>query len=364
MGSSEDLAMEKKRVVVIGGGVAGSLAARTLQNYADVYLIDAKDYFEITWASLRSMVEPSFATRSLISHAEYLPNAHIIMTAAVDLTDNEVMTAEGRIVAYDYLVIATGHMDDGPCTKTEKLSYYQAEHEKIKSSNSILIVGGGPTGVELAGEIAVDFPDKKVTLVHRGSRLLEFIGKKAGKKALDWLVSKNVEVILGQSVNLNDTSDGVYQTSAGETIKADCHFLCVGKQISSTWITKTILGESVDVHGKLMVDANLRVKGRKNVFGIGDITDIAELKQGYLAQQHALIAAKNVKLLILGGNENKLATYKPASSALAIVSLGRREGVAQISCITTIGRLPGKIKSGDLFVGRTRKQLGLSSDVK
>lgn len=72
------------------------------------------------------MVEPSFARRSLISHVEYLPNAHVITTAAVDLTDNEVLTAEGRMIAYEYLVIATGHMDDGPCTKTEKLSYYEA----------------------------------------------------------------------------------------------------------------------------------------------------------------------------------------------------------------------------------------------
>lgn len=360
----DDLAVEKKRVVIVGGGVAGSLAAKSLQNYADVYLIDTKAYFEITWASLRSMVEPSFARRSLINHVEYLPNAHVISTAAVDLTDNEVVTAEGRVVNYDYLVIATGHMDDGPCTKAEKLNYYQAEHEKIKSANSILIIGGGPTGVELAGEIAVDFPDKKVTLVHRGSRLLEFIGERAGKKALEWLISKNVEVILGQSVNLNETSNGVYQTSAGETIRADCHFICIGKPIASSWLKKNTFSDSVDVHGKLMVDANLRVKGHTNVFGIGDVTDIPEVKQGYLAEQHALVAAKNVKLLIKGENEKRLATYKPASSALAIVSLGRRDAVAQIFCITTVGRLPGMIKSGDLFVGKTRKQLGLSSDVK
>lgn len=84
-----------------------------------------------------------------------------------------------------------------------------------------------------------------------------------------------------------------------------------------------------------------------------------ELKQGYLAEQHALIAAKNVRLLIRGVNENRLATYNPASAAMAIVSLGRRDAVAQIFFITMAGRIPGMIKSGDLFVGKTRKQLGL-----
>lgn len=150
-----------------------------------------------------------------------------------------------------------------------------AEHEKIKSANSILIVGGGPTGVELAGEIAVDFPDKKVTLVHRGTRLLDFISEKAGKKALNWLISKKVEVVLGQSVvNLDDVSDGIYRTSCGETISADCHFKCIGKPIASSWLQKTMLGSSLDSHGRLMVDANLRVEGFHKVFGIGDITDI------------------------------------------------------------------------------------------
>lgn len=150
------------------------------------------------------------------------------------------------------------------------------ENQKIKSAHSILIVGGGPTGVELAGEIAVDFPEKKVTLVHKGSRLLEFIGPKAGDKALDWLISKKVIVKLGQRVNLDSVSEGsdMYLTSTGDSIRADCHFLCTGKPVGSDWLRDTILKDSLDTHGRLMVDENLRVKGQKNIFAIGDITDI------------------------------------------------------------------------------------------
>jgi NADH dehydrogenase FAD-containing subunit len=151
-----------------------------------------------------------------------------------------------------------------------------ADNEKINSAHSILIVGGGPTGVELAGEIAVDFPGKKVTLVHNGSRLLEFIGPKAGKKSLNWLISKKVEVILEQRVDLNHLSDEgkTYQTSEGETIRADCHFLCTGIPLGSAWLKETVLENNLDKHGRLMVDGNLRVKGRKNIFAIGDITNI------------------------------------------------------------------------------------------
>jgi len=151
-----------------------------------------------------------------------------------------------------------------------------ADNEKIESSGSVLIIGGGPTGVELAGEIVVDYPDKKVTLIHRGPRLVEFIGDKASKKTLDWLTSKKVDVLLQQSVDLGSLSDTekVYKTSGGETISADCHFVCIGKPLSSSWLHDTILKESLDNKGRVMVEKDLRVKGYNNIFAIGDITDI------------------------------------------------------------------------------------------
>ncbi|XP_044469244.1 apoptosis-inducing factor homolog B-like [Mangifera indica] len=350
-----------KRVVVIGGGMAGSLIAKTLQYSADVTLIDPKEYFEITWANLRTMVEPSFGERTVINHRDYLVNARIITSTATNITENEVMTADGHVIPYDYLVIATGHTERVPKTRTERLNHYQKENQKIKSAKSILIVGGGPSGVELAAEIAVDYPDKKVTLVHKGSRLLEFIGPKAADKTINWLKSHRVEVKLGQSVDLNNVSDeGIYVTSAGETIQADCHFLCIGIPLGSSWLRETILKNKSDNRGRLMVDENLRVKGHKNIFAIGDITDIPEAKQGYLAQKHALVTAKNIKLLSDGQKESKLATYQPGST-IAIVSLGRKEAVAQFPFITISGCVPGMIKSKDLFVTKTRQARGLDA---
>lgn len=154
------------------------------------------------------------------------------------------------------------------------LIFPMTDNEKIKRADSILIIGGGPTGVELAGEITIDYPEKNVTLVHSGSRLLEFIGPKASNKALEWLKSKRVKVKLEQTVNLDSFSEGAYVTSSGAVIKADCHFLCTGKPLGSDWLKKTVLKGSVNEFGSLKVDVNLRVEGRKNVFAIGDITDI------------------------------------------------------------------------------------------
>lgn len=115
-----------------------------------------------------------------------------------------------------------------------------------------------------------------MTLVHKGSRLLEYIGPKASVKALKWLKAKNVEVLFQQTVDLESISDGQkeFKTSAGKSVTADCHFVCIGRPLASSWLKETILGKSLDEHGRLMVDEKLRVNGQKNIFAIGDITNI------------------------------------------------------------------------------------------
>lgn len=84
-----------------------------------------KEYFEIVWASMRASVEPSFAERTLINHVDYLPKARIIISTATNITENEVTTADGQCVGFDYLVIATGHAGGPEFTRSEKLQYYQ-----------------------------------------------------------------------------------------------------------------------------------------------------------------------------------------------------------------------------------------------
>jgi len=84
-----------------------------------------KEYFEITWASLRSMVEPSFAERSVINHRDYLTNGNIVTSNAVNVTETEVLTSDGDRIHYDYLVIATGHADDVPQSRRERLNQFK-----------------------------------------------------------------------------------------------------------------------------------------------------------------------------------------------------------------------------------------------
>lgn len=87
--------------------------------------MNRKEYFEMPWAALRSMCDPSFAKRSIFSHSEYLPHGNVITSAATTITDTEVVTAKGNKVPYDFAVIATGHSENGAYTKDEKFSQYQ-----------------------------------------------------------------------------------------------------------------------------------------------------------------------------------------------------------------------------------------------
>lgn len=117
------------------------------------------------YAQLRCIVEPKFAERSIMKHSEYLKVARHVQSAAESVSGSEVITSSGDRVPFDFLVISTGTTYSGPSTRAEQIKVYEGEKKKLSAANTVLIIGGGPVGVELAGEIAVDFPEKKVSSI-------------------------------------------------------------------------------------------------------------------------------------------------------------------------------------------------------
>ncbi|MCO5577184.1 hypothetical protein L7F22_031008 [Adiantum nelumboides] len=351
---------ERKRVVVVGGGLAGAASSKLLEDYADVTLLDPKDHTEVPYARLRCIVDPHFAERSLIPHSDYLKRAKHVLAYAKSASTSEVVTSTGDVLPYDFLVVVTGSTYKGPSTKRERILEFQSENKKLRKAKKILIIGGGPVGVELTGEIVVDFPEKEVILVHGGDRLIEFLGPKASHKAFSWLRQHRVDIRLNELVNIHKVSGAhhLYTTSSGVSIQADCHFPCVGKRIGSSWMQSTFLRERQDTNGRLKVDDFLKVEGCSNIFAAGDVTAIKEIKQGFLAVKHAHVVAENVKRIIANPSK-RLLTYKPLAKPMAFVSLGRHIALAQVPFGTFLGQIPGLLKSKDLFVGKTRRGLGL-----
>lgn len=78
-------------------------------------------------------------------------------------------------------------------------------HFQVAKSNKIVVIGGGPVGVELVGELASDFPDKKVTLMHNREQILDDrLSRKFVKKIHDGMKALKVETVLGERVDMDD----------------------------------------------------------------------------------------------------------------------------------------------------------------
>ncbi|KAL3683029.1 hypothetical protein R1sor_001051 [Riccia sorocarpa] len=334
--------------------------SKTLSHVNGFDVNSRKEFLEIPYAEPRSVVEPSFADRMLIPHTEYLKQARVILGSAERASVTELVTDTGEVVSYDFLVITTGSTFRGVKTKAERIEEFQKDNKKIVNAETLLVVGGGPVGVELAAEIVTDFPEKKVKLVHGGDRLIGFLGQKASAKTEKWLKDRGVDVILKERINLDQLSPPDYVTASLKPVKADAHFLAVGKKLGSDWLQASpFLKHRVTTEGRLRMEPTTQVAWLKNVFAAGDITDFKEIKQGFTATNQAKIVIQNIRKLIKNPEETKLSVYKPLEKPMGIVTLGRVDAVAQLPFLTIIGWVPGLLKSKDLFVGKVRQDLGL-----
>ncbi|XP_004250809.2 uncharacterized protein [Solanum lycopersicum] len=138
--------------------------------------------------------------------------------------------------------------------------------KKKKAADTMLIVGGGPTGVELATEIAVDFPLKKVTSLHKRSKLREFIGPKVPNKTLEWLKKKNVEVKLMQSFDLSNNMKTQVETECisvrlGKLSERVAILFARRRHTKFKVVKGDVLKDRIDNFGRLKVDENLRING-------------------------------------------------------------------------------------------------------
>jgi apoptosis-inducing factor 2 len=189
MGSSS-----ASRLVIIGGGMAGHLIAHATQSSMKVTLIDPKTYVEVPMAVPRLLVEPE-ALPARIPYADSLPNVRLVRGHATAIADSsvEVTAADESVetVPFDYAVIATGSRYLDPLikatagTEAERHAEIVAAHRSYRTTRNVLVVGGGPVGVEIAAEFVESFPAVKVAIIEMGGKLLQ-----AAPKQVRWLGAK------------------------------------------------------------------------------------------------------------------------------------------------------------------------------
>lgn len=357
------------KVAVIGGGYGGSALAKALDEHAEVVLVDPKDAFVHSAGALRALVDPDWAPNMFFSYDKLLTRGSVVRDRAASVDPEGVTLASGTRLDADYIVLASGSRYPYPAKMDtddhrEALGRLRDTHTELAGAERVLIVGAGPVGLELAGEIASVWPDKAVTLLDPAERLLPAFAEEVREGLHRQLDEFGVELRLGTSLTEQPPSEPGHAktftvaTTGGE-VTADIWFRAYGVDVNGDYLGDGRLTERTP-RGQVRVTGNLNVDGHANVYAIGDITDLAEAKMAGYAMQHAEVAAANIIAQING--ETPEAVYAPSPIPSVLLPLGPKAGVGQFpgedGPMVLDAATVSAYKGADLFTGRFHDLFG------
>jgi NADH dehydrogenase FAD-containing subunit len=359
-----------RTVAVVGGGYGGAAVAKALESEADVILIDPRDAFVNAAGSLRALTQPDWAPRMFFPFETLLPKGTVIRDRAVSVDPGGVTVASGRHVAADYVVLATGSSyaypaKPGSDSIAEALDDLRGTHKELRQADRVLILGAGPVGLELAGEIKAAWPDKRVTVLDPAEELMAGYRPDMVEDLRAQLDALDVGMRLGTSLTaLPSTEAGrsgafTVTTNSGEEITADIWFRAFGTSINSGYLADGRL-TTLTAQGQVHVTETLSVKGYDHVYAVGDITDVPEDKRASHAGQHAEVVAKNITAQLNG--QRPTFTYQPPALRTILLPLGPKGGVGQLTSDEGLFVVPAttvsEYKGADLFTARLTQQFG------
>ncbi|WP_374077146.1 NAD(P)/FAD-dependent oxidoreductase [Bdellovibrio bacteriovorus] len=361
--------MASKKVIIVGGGFAGIKAAKAFGNKKDVSvtLIDRRNYhlfqpllYQVATAGL-SPAEISGPIRGILSKYQNI-SVFLDNVKSVDLAEKKIEITD-RKIDYDYLILACGAKhsyfahpeweENAPGLKTLEqateirrrllIAFEMAEKEtnpeKQKQHLTFVIVGAGPTGVELAGAIAeisrhtlmkdfrhIDPSQTRVLLIEAGSRILAAFDADLSRKAARDLEDLGVQIWTNTRVTEVKESSVVL---GDEVVKASTILWAAGVQPSS--LNKS-LGVPLDRSGRVIIEKDLSLKDHPEVFVLGDqacyLTEDGKSLPGLasVAMQQGEHAAREI-LHEIGGKPRTDFRYLDKGQ---MATIGRRKAIAQI----------------------------------
>ncbi|MBA2575973.1 MAG: NAD(P)/FAD-dependent oxidoreductase [Euzebyaceae bacterium] len=359
----------RPRVVIVGAGFGGLTAALALRAApVEVVLVDRTNHhlfqpllYQVATASLEP-ADIASAVRGIIRRS---PNTSFRSeeVTGVDWASRRLHTADGADIPYDQLVIAGGAdtatygipgvaehafglktLEDAVHLRTHLLRQFEAADRRPDllevGAASVVVVGGGATGVEMAGALvelfhgvlAKDFPAlevarARVVLVEAGEALLPPFHRELGDHARRLLADRGVEVLLGRAV-AEVTAERV-QLDDGRTIPTRTVLWAAGVRAAGL---ADVLGLEQAGGGRLVVRDDLTVPGRPDVWAIGDIAAATDA-QGRPYPQVAPVAMQAARHLAeqiqrrLGGETT--APFRYLDKGM-MATIGRRAAVTQL----------------------------------
>jgi NADH:ubiquinone reductase (H+-translocating) len=369
-------AVDRKQVVVIGGGFGGLRAARGLRHTpVDVTIIDRSNHHvfqPLLYQVATAMLSPADISGPIRGIARHQRNTEVALAdvTSIDTKRRLVFTHDlagtyDRSFPYDYLVISTGAapsyfghdewaefapglktLEDAIAIRRKVLLAFEAaeaemghDPEKARQLLTFVVIGGGPTGVEMAGAIAevahdalikdfrhIDSASAHVLLVEAAPRLLLTYSKALAQKATDKLHRLGVEVRCNARV---ESVDGEGLVVQGSRIPAKTVIWAAGVKASpaGSW-----LGADTDRSGRVLVEPDLSLPGYPNIFVIGDTASIKSQGQPVpgiapAAMQEGDFAAHVISARIGGRQIPSTFTYRDKGS---LATVGRAFAIADI----------------------------------
>ena len=330
MASTDNSSPTRPRVLILGGGFAGVGAAQKLEKAeADVVLVDRHDYHTfqpLLYQLATGLLENTavgHSLRDLVGHQDNT-TVHRATVRAVDLDAREVSFDDLDPLSYDYLVFSLGAevnffgtegaeehafpmytLPQAVNLKEHLLGRWEAaDHDPSLVEDgalNVVVVGGGPTGVETAGavaelyraELAKDYPgipqdEARVTLVEAGPELFSMFKPKLREYATKALTDRSVDVRTGEAVA--SISPARVTLESGEVLPA--HTLVWGAGLQGNPLVQS-LGLELERGNRIAVGPDLTLPGHPEVYVVGDVAAITDSKTEQVLPQLGSVALQS-----------------------------------------------------------------------
>ncbi|KAL4855131.1 Apoptosis-inducing factor B [Chlorella vulgaris] len=292
----------QKTVLIVGGGFAGIAAANELSGAFNVILVDPKTFFEYVPNTPHTFLSLASASRTLVDYpAGGVHKQGVVVGLTSDGTQGKATLQASSSYA--------STVKPGPTRVQARESRLRELYDtslKIEAASSVLVVGGGSVGVELASLVKEAHPSKRVTLVCSGATLLDRMAPQAQRFAEQWMRQHGVEVLTGERISdWGGLGDGppaaaTLTTASGRRLEGDLVFKCVGARPATAAFAASLTADQLGPAGSIAVEPTLQVVGWRNVFAAGDCSSVDEEKTAALAGLSALAAAANILALEAG----------------------------------------------------------------
>lgn len=287
------------------------------------------------------------------------------ISEANDQRGGELAFESGETLSYEALAICVGSHWPGPLnfpTARDELDKFVGEwRSKFKEAKDILLVGAGAVGLELSGELRDEYPDKKITIIHNQTLVLnQTYPVKFRERVGAQFKARNIEFILNDTVESFPALDsGEVVLKSGKTLQTDLIVRTSGPRPNTEFLSSSfgadILNEEKFVH----VSPQLQVIDHPSVFAAGDIIEWEEQKQFGKTARQATVVAANIISYLANKPMKKAYTGTPE---IIILTNGKLSGVAYLDYLRGLVFGPWfarMIKSKTLLLGFVRSKMGL-----